>query len=141
MSTIGIIACLLGFALVIFLAYKNFSPFIASCLGALFVIIFTGSPMTETLTMYAQKCASFAAGYWLVFLFGAIMARLYAESGAAMSVAVGFKKALLKDSMKASTRQFIALLVINLIPGIMGMGGIITSVALLLCYPLALSIF
>lgn len=141
MSTIGIIACLLGFALVIVLAYKNFSPFIASCLGALFVIIFTGSPMTETLTMYAQKCASFAAGYWLVFLFGAIMARLYAESGAAMSVAVGFKKALLKDSMKASTRQFIALLVINLIPGIMGMGGIITSVALLLCYPLALSIF
>lgn len=141
MSTIGIIACLLGFALVIFLAYKNFSPFIASCLGALFVIIFTGSPMTETLTMYAQKCASFAAGYWLVFLFGAIMARLYAESGAAMSVAVGLKKALLKDSMKASTRQFLALLVINLIPGIMGMGGIITSVALLLCYPLALSIF
>ena len=130
-STIGIIAFLLGFALVIFLAYKNFSPFIASCLGALFVIIFTGSPITDTLTMYAQKCASFAAGYWLVFLFGAIMARLYAESGAAMSVAVGLKKALLKDSMKASSRQFLALLVINLIPGIMGMGGIITSDALL----------
>ena len=141
MSTIGIIACLLGFVLVIFLAYKNFSPFIASCLGALFVIIFTGSPVTETLTMYAQKCASFAAGYWLVFLFGAIMARLYAESGAAMSIAVVLKKSLLRDSMKASTRQFLALLVINLIPGIMGMGGIITSVALLLCYPLALSIF
>lgn len=89
MNTLGIIGCLLGFVLVIFLSFKNFSPFIASCIGAFFVIIITGSPIVDTLTVYAQQCASFAGGYWLVFLFGAIMARIYSESGAAMAVAVG----------------------------------------------------
>lgn len=140
MSTIGIIGCLLGFVLVIFLSFKNFSPFVASCIGAFFVIILTGAPMVDTLTLYASKCASFAAGYWLVFLFGAIMARIYSESGAAMSIAVGLKKSILRDSLKPGVQQFLALLVIDLIPGVLGLGGVITSVALLLCYPLALSI-
>ncbi len=140
MSALGIIGCILGFALVIFLAYKNFSPFLASAIGAIFVILITGAPVVDTLTLYAQKCASFAAGYWLVFLFGSVMAKIYTESGAAMSIAVGLKKAILKDSLSESARQFLALLVIDLIPGLMGLGGIITSVLLLLCYPLALSI-
>ena len=140
MNAIGIIGCILGFALVIFLAYKNFSPFLASAIGAFFVMIVTGAPMTDTITLYAQKCASFAAGYWLVFLFGSVMAKIYTESGAAMSIAVGLKKAILKDSLSQSARQFLALLVIDLIPGLMGLGGVITSVLLLLCYPLALSI-
>lgn len=140
MSALGIIGCILGFVLVIVLSFKNIHPFLASCIGAFFVIILTGAPMIDTLTLYAQKCASFAAGYWLVFLFGSIMARVYAESGAAMSIAVGLKKTLLKDSLSPNARQFIALLVIDLIPAVMGLGGIITSVVLLLCYPLALSI-
>lgn len=140
MNTLGIIGCLLGFVLVIFLSFKNFSPFIASCIGAFFVIIITGSPIVDTLTVYAQQCASFAGGYWLVFLFGAIMARIYSESGAAMAVAVGLKKSVLRDTLKPGLQQFLALLVIDLIPGILGLGGVITSVALLLCYPIALSI-
>ena len=140
MNTLGIIGCLLRFVLVIFLSFKNFSPFIASCIGAFFVIIITGSPIVDTLTVYAQQCASFAGGYWLVFLFGAIMARIYSESGAAMAVAVGLKKSVLRDTLKPGLQQFLALLVIDLIPGILGLGGVITSVALLLCYPIALSI-
>ena len=140
MGILGIIGCLIGFALVIFLAYKNFSPFLASCIGAIFVILITGAPVVDTLVLYAQKCASFAGGYWLVFLFGAVMARIYSESGAAMSIAVGLKKSILRDSFKPSVQQFLALLVINLVPAVLGLGGIITSVALILCYPLALSI-
>lgn len=140
MNTLGIIGCLLGFVLVIVLSFKNFSPFIASCLGAFFVILITGSPLVETLTAYASNCASFAAGYWLVFLFGAIMARIYSDSGAAMAVAVGLKRTVLRDSLNPNVRQFLALLVIDLIPGVLGLGGVITSVALLLCYPIALSI-
>lgn len=140
MDAIGIIGCILGFVLVIFLSFKNFSPFIASCIGAFFVILVTGSPIVETLTTYASNCASFAAGYWLVFLFGAIMARIYSESGAAMAVAVGLKKTVLSDKFSPNVQQFLALLVIDLIPGILGLGGVITSVALLLCYPIALSI-
>ena len=140
MDIIGILGCILGFVLVIFLSFKNFSPFIASCIGAFFVILVTGSPLVETLTTYASNCASFAAGYWLVFLFGAIMARIYSESGAAMAVAVGLKKWVLRDKLNPNVQQFLALLVIDLIPGILGLGGVITSVALLLCYPIALSI-
>ena len=116
MDVIGIIGCILGFVLVIFLSFKNFSPFIASCIGAFFVILITGSPIVDTLTTYASNCASFAAGYWLVFLFGAIMARIYSESGAAMSVAVGLKKWVLRDKLNPNVQQFLALLVIGPYP-------------------------
>ena len=57
-----------------------------------------------------------------------------------MAVAVGLKKSVLRDTLKPGLQQFLALLVIDLIPGILGLGGVITSVALLLCYPIALSI-
>ena len=141
MLAVGIIGCLLGFVLVIFLSYKNFSPFIASVIGALFVIIVTGSPLAETLTgVYFPKLASFVSGYWGIFLFGSILAKIYADSGAALSIAEGIMRLLVREGSSEKTKQIMALVVSMLMTGVLGLGGIITSVAVIIAYPLSLAV-
>ena len=141
MLAVGIIGCLLGFVLVIFLSYKNFSPFIASVIGALFVIIVTGSPLAETLTgVYFPKLASFVSGYWGIFLFGSILAKIYADSGAALSIAEGIMRLLVREGRSEKTKQIMALVVSMLMTGVLGLGGIITSVAVIIAYPLSLAV-
>lgn len=138
---IGILGCLLGFIIVIFLVYKNFSPFIASIIGAIFVVLVNGLSLTESLTgIYFPKLAGFVSGYFGIFLFGAILARIYADSGAAVSVADKIMSVLLKDDASENKRQITAIVIVMLMTGILGMGGIITSVAVIIVYPLALSV-
>lgn len=139
---IGIIGCLLGFIIVIFLVYKNFSPFIASILGAIFVVVVNGLSLTQSLTeIYFPQLARFVAGYFGIFLFGAIMARIYADSGAAVSIADKIMNLLLKEESTENKKQITGIVIVMLMTGILGMGGIITSVAVIIVYPLALSVF
>ncbi len=142
MQIIGIFGCLLGFAIVITLSYKNFSPFIASMVGALFVIIVTNSPLVDTLTgTYFPNVANFVSGYFGIFMFGSILAKIYADSGAALSIAEGIMHVLVKRDAVEGRRQVMALIVAMFMTGILGLGGIITSVAVIIAYPLCLAVF
>ena len=47
---IGLIACLLGFAVLIYLSYKDWSIYLAAFAAACVVIFLTGMPFVETLT-------------------------------------------------------------------------------------------
>lgn len=49
---IGLIACLLGFAVLIYLSYKDWSIYLAAFAAACVVIFLTGMPFVETLDRY-----------------------------------------------------------------------------------------
>lgn len=139
---IGIIGCLVAFFLVIYLCYKNWSIFYAAILGSLVVIATNALPVMETFNeVYMPKFGSFIVGYFAIILFGAIQARIYTESGAALTIAETIMNTFMKDGMSDNRKQITAILLITLIGTILGFGGIIATVVIILLYPIALLIF
>lgn len=141
MDIFGILGCLAAFVLMIVLVFKNFSPFVASMISAIFAMAVTGTNMTSALTeVFFPKVASFISGYYGIFLFGAILAKIYTDSGAAVSIANGISHLLLKENTSENKKQLIGLTIVMMMTGILGLGGIITSVAVIIAYPLALAV-
>lgn len=139
---LGIIGCLAAFLLVMYLCYKNWSIFIAALTGAVVCILFNGLPVLKTLNeIYLVKLAGFVQGYFFIFLFGAIQAKIYIESGAALSIADTIMKISLKNNVSQTRKQILAILMITLMGTILSYGGILTTIVVILLYPVALVIF
>lgn len=139
---IGILGCLLGVLIVIYLCYVNWSIYIVAIIGALVAIIFNGLPILETFNdVFLPRMGSFYIGYFTIFLFGSIKAKIYAESGAAISIADTIMKTFLTESASENRKQIMAILVITLMGTVLAFGGIITTIVIMLLYPLSLAIF
>ena len=69
-----------------------------------------------------------------IILFGAIQARIYTESGAALSIAETAMNAFMKNDSSSNKKQIVAILLITLIGTILAFGGIITTVVIILLY-------
>ena len=139
---LGIVGCLAAFLLVIYLCYKNVSIFVATILGGLCCILLNGLPILDTfVNSYLPGMAGFLQGYFLIFLFGAIQARIYVKSGAALSIAEAVMNRLMPKSTGANRRQVTAILLITLIGTVLAFGGILTTIVVILLYPIALAVF
>lgn len=138
----GVVGCLLGFLVVIYLCYKEWSVYIATFLGACVVILLTGVPFLNALTVtYIEGVFTALKSFFFVILFGCILSRIYIESGAAFAISDTIMSKLLKDDMGESTKNIIGMLVIIGIGAILNMGGIIAGVVIVLMYPIALAVF
>ena len=74
---IGLIACLLGFAVLIYLSYKDWSIYLAAFAAACVVIFLTGMPFVETLTdTFISGMAQSLKSFFFLRLFGNIEAAL-----------------------------------------------------------------
>lgn len=137
---IGIIGIVLSLAVLIFLSYKNLSVFYVA-IACTIIVIFTNSMdfTAAIVDVYMPGVASFVSGYFGMILCGAILAKLYEESGAAISIARTIMNAITRPGMKASTKQTFVILILIAAGALMSYGGIHVTVLIFTLYPLALS--
>ena len=138
----GIAGCLLGFLVVIYFCYKEWSVYLATFLGAYIVILLTGVPFLEALTTtYIDGVYTAVKSFFFLMLFGCLLSRIYMESGAAYSISDTIMSKLLKPNQSQTAKNLIGMSVILVIGFILNMGGIMAGVVIVLMYPIALAIF
>ena len=138
----GLLGCILGFLTVIILVYRNWSIYLAAFIGTAVVILLNGIPFVETITTtYMQKFSLFVIGYYFILVFGSIQARIFAESGAALTIAETLTGFFLNDGLSEKNKQLFSMLTIILLATLLCFGGIIAGVDMVLLYPIALVIF
>lgn len=141
----GIIGCILGFLVVIYLCYKDWSVYIATFLGACVVMVFSQVGFVTALldpeTGFVSGIYTAIKGFFFMLILGSILGRIYTDSGAASGIADWLLKMLLKDD-STETRKHLAVIGIVLAFGfILSMGGIIAGCQPLLMYPIVLALF
>ena len=138
----GVVGCILGFLVVIYLCYKDWSVYIASIVGAAVVIAFNVLPFMDTLLdSYVNGMFVPIKSFFFLLLFGSIQSKIYSESGAAFAIADTIMSKLLRPGASNTKKNVIAVAVIVAIGIILCMGGINASVFIVLMYPVALTIF
>ena len=139
MQILGIV---LGFAILIFVTYKNWSVYLASFLASVVVILCAGLPLTETIAQsYIGGIGAIFTSLFGMFLFGSVMAKIYAVSGAASSIANTLCGAFLKDSGSEKKKQIMGILVVICASAIICYGGINAAIVIITIYPIALAVF
>ena len=138
----GVIGCILGFLIVIYLCYKDWSVYLATFAGACVVIACNTLPFIDSLVGdYVSGMFTAVKGFFFMILFGCLQSKIYTESGAAYTIADSVMNRLLKENMSSTGKNLIAMSVILVIGTILNLGGIIAGVVIVLMYPIALVIF
>ena len=80
----GYFAIILGFVILVILCMLNINITLASFAAALAVTVVGGLPFTESMvTVFFTRFGTITGSLFPMFLFGAILAKLYTYSGAA----------------------------------------------------------
>ncbi len=138
----GYVAIAAGFLVLVLLCLVNINVMIAAFCGAVVVTVLTGLPFTETLvTTFFTRFGLIAGNLFPMFLFGAILAKLYTGSGAASTIAEGVCRVLFRKTKTDRARYHIGFLSVIIASAILCYGGINAAVALIAIYPIALGIF
>lgn len=138
----GIIGCIIGFLVVIYMCYKDWSVYLAAFAGACVVIAFNQLSFVDTLTGdFISGMFTAVKGFFFMILFGCVQSKIYTVSGAAYSIADSVMGVLLKENVSNTKKNLIAMAVIMVIGAVLNLGGIIAGVVIVLMYPIALVIF
>lgn len=139
MQLLGIV---LGFAILIYITYKNWSVYLASFLASLAVILCAGLPLTETIvSSYIGGIGAIFTNLFGMFMFGSVMAKIYAVSGAASSIATTLCNTFLKNSGSEQKKQVMGIFVVIFASALICYGGINAAIVIITIYPIALAIF
>ena len=140
--TLQIIGIILGFAILISITFKAWSVYLASFLAAVVVILFAGLPLTETVTsVYFGSIGAIFTSLFPLFIFGSVMANLYAVSGAAVSISTAICNLIMKDDMPENRRRLLGVIVVILASALICYGGINAAIVIITIYPIGLSVF
>ncbi len=102
----GVVGCILGFLVVIYLCYKDWSVYIASIVGAAVVIAFNVLPFMDTLLgSYVNGMFVPIKSFFFLLLFGSIQSKIYSESGAAFSIADTIMSKLLRPGASNTKKK------------------------------------
>lgn len=138
----GYIAVLIGFAVLVILCMLNVHVIIASFAAAVSVTVLAGLPFTESLvTVYFTRFGTITGTMLPMFLFGAILAKIYSGSGAAATIADTICNALFKHAHTEKSKYTLGFLSVIIASAILCYGGINAAVALIAIYPIAIGIF
>lgn len=84
----GVIGCILGFLIVIYLCYKDWSVYLATFVGTCVVIACNTLPFIDSLVgNYVSGMFTAVKGFFFMILFGCLQSKIYTESGAAYTIA------------------------------------------------------
>jgi len=134
-STLGVIGCILGFLIVIYLCYKDWSVYLATFAGACVVIACNTLPFIDSLVGdYVSGMFTAVKSFFFMILFGCLQSKIYTESGAAYTIADTVMNRLLKENMSNTGKNLIGMSVILVIGTILNLGGIIAGVVIVLMY-------
>lgn len=147
--TIGIIAIILSFVLLIVLCYKGFSVTYVAPLCAILIAVICGLPLLDTMTGYvagdvivgtfSQGLSSFIVPLLPVFMLSILIGRIYIASGAATNIARTLLHAFAKDGSTAK-KQKVGVIICIIVSFIMCYGGIDTFCALFTLFPVILTV-
>lgn len=137
-----ILACILGFLVVIILVYRDWSVYLSTFAGLCVVVLLSGSDfMTAMTETYTKGVFTAINSFLFMLMFGCVQSSLYRESGAAYSIASTIMHKLIREDTSNTAKNIIALSIIMVIGTLLSMGGIIAGVVIVLMYPIALAIF
>lgn len=135
----GFLAIIVGFVVLVVLCMMNVHVMIASFAAAFVVTILAGLPITDSLiTVFFTRFGSIVASLFPMFLFGAILAKLYTSSGAAGSVADSICNTMFRAQKPTGADMPWAFITVIIASAILCYGGINAAVALKAIYPIAL---
>ncbi len=138
----GYLAIALGFIVLVVLCLINVHSALAAFGAAFVVVILAGLPFTDSLiNVYFSRFGSITGMLLPMFLFGAILAKLYSNSGAASVIAETISDALFKHAKTQKMKYSLGFLSVIIASAILCYGGINAAVALIAIYPIAISIF
>jgi H+/gluconate symporter-like permease len=131
---IGVLGILLSLGLLMYLAYRGVNVLLVAPLLALLATVIGGDTrlLAVLSQIYMKSLGGFVTGYFALFMLGAILGRLMADSGSASAIArwiVG----------RLGAKQ--ALLAIVLACAILTYGGVSVLVVIFAAYPIAVAIF
>lgn len=139
MSYIGII---LGFVILVAFCLLNIHIVIASFAAALAVTVLARLPFTETMvTVFFTRFGMITGSLFPMFLFGAMLAKLYTNSGAATQIANTVANTLFRSAKTDRKKYALGFLSVIIASAILCYGGINAAVALIAIYPIAIGIF
>lgn len=138
----GYIAILIGFVVLVALCMLNVNVMIASFVAAFAVTACAGLPFTESLvSAFFTRFGAITGSLFPMFLFGAILAKLYTNSGAASAIADSVCAALFRGAKNEKRKYALGFLSVIIASAILCYGGINAAVALIAIYPIAIGIF
>ena len=133
MELLSLAGILLGLALLVVLIMKGLNIYVVAFIATASVMIFGQMPIYDTLkTTYMSSFAGFVQSYWLIFLTGTIMGKVYDVTNGAKAVANVIVKVL---GLK------FAVVSIPLACGILAYGGVSVYVVSFAVFPIALEVF
>jgi H+/gluconate symporter-like permease len=137
-----IIGIFLGFIILIFITYRNWSVYLATFLASAVVILFSGLPLIQTLTQsYIGGIGAIFSSLLGMFMFSSVMAKLYAVSGAASSISLTLCNTFLKKNQSEGKKQTLGLLIVIFASALMCYGGINAAIVIITIYPISLIVF
>ena len=133
MELLSLAGVLLALALLVILIMRGISIYVVAFIATAVVMIFGQMPIYDTLkTGYMPAFASFVQSYWLIFLTGTIMGKVYEITNGAKSIA--------RLIVKVLGTKF-AVVSIPLACGIIAYGGVSVYVVSFAVFPIALEVF
>ena len=138
----GYVAIFIGFALMVALCMFNVNVMLSAFVGALFVTVAAGLPFVDSvINVFFTRFGVITGTMFPMFLFGAILAKLYTSSGAATVIADAVCEALFKRAKTEKQKYRLGFLSVILASAILCYGGINAAVALIAIYPIGINIF
>lgn len=131
---IGVFGILLSLGLLMYLAYRGLNVLLVAPLLALLAAFIGGETrlLAVLSQIYMKSLGGFVAGYFALFMLGAILGRLMADSGSASAIARWIVERL-------GARH--AVLAIVLACAVLTYGGVSVLVVIFAAYPVAVAIF
>ena len=137
----GIVGLILAFGCLLVFTWKGFSIYVVSLLSALLIMIFNQLPILQSLSeAYMPAMANFFRNYFIMFVLGSIMGRLYVESGAGVSIAKGVMSLVGKEKASDTSKHIAVILTVLVTGGLLGYGGVNVVAIPVALYPLILSL-
>ena len=142
MDLMSLAGCLLGFVIMGVLTYMGWNILISSVAGAAAVVILAGlDPVTSYTELYLGGMGSFLTQYFGIMFFCALIAVLYSESGAGLTIALSVAKLCLRDSYSPKRRRHIVIVSLIFMAALLEFAGVGASQVVFVLYPIALSLF
>ena len=138
---LSIIGIIVGLAVFIWLAFKGLNTIFAAIIGSIIVALFGNlNPFTALTDAFMPKASSFLSGYFMIFLFSGLFAKVMGDSAAAASIAVKVAR-IAKKAKNPLTAKFLAVISIPFIQLILTYGGVNVFVTVFIVVSLSRALF
>ena len=135
---IGIIGALILFLI---LTYRGFSTFYVAAICAVIVAITNGlNPVTAFAETYVGGITDMVMSLFSVIFLGAIMGKLFLDTGSAASIADTLIGKFIKDDVPENKKVLSGMLILIIIAGLCTMGGIDAYIQVFTLFPVTLII-